>query len=147
MQRGLLVRSLNKFYAKNFDRKCHKTTELIKLWWEEKTKAKLTNEIMTDFGFMVFNNEDRPIVAGFLYPVAGCQMAMVGFPIANPLIFQEERREAIAFLVASVEDYAKKLKYDFLVSYAGNKGAIGIWNRENYTVLDKEVIQFGKRLA
>ena len=94
---------------------------------------------------MVYDDE-RPIVSVFLYPVLGSAMAMIGFPIANPLVFHEKRREALSFLVAGVEAKAKYLKYELLVSYAGNKGARELWNRENYKIADKEVVQFYKRL-
>jgi hypothetical protein len=101
---------------------------------------------MTDFGFICFNSEDRPIVAIFLYPVAGCQMAMIGFPIANPNVFRDERQEALSLLVAGVEKEAKRMQYTYLVSYAGSKGAVELFNRENYKVADQSVTQFVKRL-
>lgn len=137
----------NSHYIKKFDRSNPATIELIQLWWKEKMDSNLGPDVMTDFGYMCFDADDRPIAAAFLYPVAGCDMAMVGFPITNPNVFMDERREALECLVAGIEKEAKRMRYKFLVSYAGNKGAAGLWERENYKPLDKSVIQFGKRLA
>jgi hypothetical protein len=138
--------SLASHYIKQFDRTNYKTIELLQLWWKDKTHANLGTDVMTDFGFICFNSEDRPIVAIFLYPVAGCQMAMIGFPIANPNVFRDERQEALSLLVAGVEKEAKRMQYTYLVSYAGSKGAGELFNRENYKVADQSVTQFVKRL-
>ena len=127
-----------------FNKHSRKHTELISLWWKDKTDVQV-EQTMTDHGFMVFS-DDRPIAAVFLYPVYGCKMAMIGFPIANPLVFKEERRMALAALVAEVERAAKTLQYDYLLSYAGSNGAKEMFNRLGYVKGDENVINFVKKL-
>jgi len=133
------------FRLVEFDKGNSSIHELLSLWWKDKSDKELSGLVRSEYGFMVYDDE-RPIVSVFLYPVLGSAMAMIGFPIANPLVFHEKRREALSFLVAGVEAKAKYLKYELLVSYAGNKGARELWNRENYKIADKEVVQFYKRL-
>lgn len=118
---------------------------LVKLWWSAKAGKPLSDVVRSDYGFMAYDG-DKPIVAVFLYPTLGSRMAMIGFPIANPEIDKGIRRDAISFLVAEVEQFAKGLNYHYLVSYAGSKGAVELFHRENYGVYDKEVTQFIKRL-
>ena len=120
--------------------------EMINLWWLDKSDKELSSMVKSEYGFMIYDDE-RPIVCCFLYPTIGSRMAMIGFPIANPLVFHDKRREALKALVAGVESFAKDLKYDLLVSYAGSNGAKELWNRENYKIADKEVVQFYKRLT
>jgi len=119
--------------------------DLISLWWQERFSKDLSGLVRSEYGFMAYDDE-RPIACVFFYPTIGSSMAMIGFPLANPLVFAEKRREALTALVVAVEEKAKYLKYDLLVSYAGNKGAQELWNRENYKIADKEVVQFYKRL-
>lgn len=133
------------FKLVKFDKGNYEIHEIVNLWWLEKSEKELSSLVKSEYGFMVYC-DDRPIACVFLYPVIGSSMAMIGFPIANPLVFFEKRREALKYLVAEVEKEAKKLKYDVLVSYAGSKGAVELWNREGYKIADKEVTQFWKRL-
>ncbi len=134
------------FKLVKFDKGDHEKHELLSLWWAEKSEKQLSSMVRSEYGFMVFDDE-RPIASIFLYPTLGSRMALIGFPIANPLVFHEKRRDAIKFLVAGVEAFAKDLKYDFLISYAGNKGAKDMWDRQDYKIADKEVTQFYKRLV
>lgn len=118
---------------------------LVNQWWSAKAGKPLSAAVRSDYGFMAYK-DDSPVVAVFLYPTLGSRMAMIGFPVANPIIDKSTRREAISFLVAGVEQFAKELKYDFLVSYAGSKGAVELFERENYRVYDQNVTQFIKGL-
>jgi len=118
---------------------------LVKKWWQDKAGKPLSDAVRSDYGFMAYK-DDKPIVAVFLYPTLGSRMAMIGFPVANPEIDIGDRRDAISFLVAEVEQFAKGLNYHYLVSYAGSKGAVEMFERENYGVFDKDVTQFIKRL-
>jgi hypothetical protein len=129
-----------------FDKGNRELHDLINLWWLDKSEKELSSAVKSEYGFMVFDDE-RPIVCAFLYPTLGSRMALIGFPIANPLVFFEKRREAIKHLVAGMEAFAKELKYDFLISYAGSKGAKDMWDRQGYLIADKDVTQFYKRLA
>lgn len=133
------------FEFKRFNINSHEQVDLVKLWWNESTGGNLSDLVRSDYGFMCYL-DGRPMASIFLYPTIGSRMAMIGFPIANPLLFKEERREAIKALVAHVEGFAKELKYDYLISYAGNKSSQALWGRENYKIADKEVVQFYKRL-
>jgi hypothetical protein len=126
------------FYIKKFDRNCSRTVDLVKLWWKEKTGDNLGSMGLTDYGFMCFNSDHRPICAIFLYPVMGSAVAFMNFPIANPNVFRHERRDALKYLATMVEKEASKLNYSYVVSYAGSKGAKEFFTRENFKVAERD---------
>lgn len=136
------------FYIKSFDKSCKETVNLLKLWWADKTGSSLSDGVMTDDGFMVFNKaSDRPIAAIFLYRIIGSSSALIGFPISNPNVFPDERRPALESLVAHVEEQAKEFGYKTLVSYAGSKGAYALFDRLGYKMADEKVINYVKNLG
>jgi hypothetical protein len=134
------------YYIKNFDRTNEKTIELIKLWWGEKTGEGLGTMALTDYGFMVFNESHRPIAALFAYPVIGGSLALLGFPIANPNVFRDERREALGALATAAESAMRKLNYSYVVSYAGTKGAKELFSRLEWFNAETQVELFVKDL-
>ena len=73
-------------------------------------------------------------------------MALLGFPIANPNVFKEERRKALDLLATSAEASMRKLNYSYVVSYAGSDGAKELFGRLNYKKGDESVVQFIKDL-
>lgn len=133
-------------YIKNFDRTNEHTIDLIKLWWKEKTGEGLGTMALTDYGFMVFNDEDRPIAAMFAYPVVGGSLALLGFPVSNPHVFRDERREALKALATAAETSMRKLNYSYVVSYAGSKGAKSLFSRLEWFKAETQVEMFVKDL-
>jgi len=133
-------------YVKNFDRTNEKTIELIKLWWKEKTGEGLGTMALTDYGLMIFNRDDRPLAAMFCYPVVGGSVALLGFPVSNPNIFRDERREALKVLATAAEAQMRKLNYSYVVSYAGSKGAKELFSRLEYHKAEDQVEMFVKDL-
>lgn len=123
-----------------------KTLELVKLWWKEKTDQNLGSMALTDYGFMVFSKEDRPIAALFAYPVLGASVALLGFPISNPNVFRDERREALRFLATTAESQMRKLNYSYVVSYAGSKGAKELFSRLKWHKAEDQVEMYVKDL-
>jgi hypothetical protein len=119
-------------YIKPFDRNCENTVKLAQLWWAEKHGGYISKETMSDYGFMVFNHDDRPIVCCFLYPVMGCSICIIGFPIANPQVFRDERREAISKLATVMESKAREMGFQRLLNYSGSKGASEMFRRLGY---------------
>ena len=134
------------FILKKFDRSDRLIVDMIKAWWGAKVGAILSDAVLTDSGYLILDDMNQPLVASFLYPIQGCEAALIGFPIANPKLDKALRHKSIHLLTTSIEKEAKKLNYRFLVSYAGSKGAVDMFNREGYKVYDKEVVNFGKVL-
>jgi hypothetical protein len=95
---------------------------------------------------MVFNDADRPLAALFAYPVVGGSLALLGFPIANPNAFRDERRDALKALATAAESAMRKLNYSYVVSYAGSKGAKELFSRLEWHKAETQVELFVKDL-
>lgn len=134
------------YIVKRFDRNDISITNEIKLWWGRKVGAILADTVFTDYGYLITDDAGNYLVASFLYPIMGCEAALMGFPVANPTIGKEVRQQALHILTTVIENDAKRLKYRILISYAGSKGAEALFTREGYRVYDTNVINFGKVL-
>lgn len=119
--------------------------EEIKLWWNSHMEQFLPDALLSDQGFMAYSDE-KLVATMFFFPVVGCKMAMLGYPIANPKTSKEERKEALSLLISTIEAYAKNLGYEWLVSYPGNPKAQKLFENNNYIKGDSEVIQFLKKV-
>lgn len=117
---------------------------ILKSWWHARG-VDLDELTATDHGFLISDN-NIPIASVFLYPVIDCKMAMIGFPVSNPDIDKDLRREALTELIGCVEARAYHMNYDYLIGYPGNEASMKLFERHNYKVLDENVKQFGKRL-
>jgi hypothetical protein len=137
---------LAEYVLKRFDRAHIGIHNDIKAWWGQKVGTVLSDAVVSDSGYLITSDEGEYLAAAFLYPIKGCETAMIGFPIANPAISKELRENAIHLLTTVMEQDAKKLNYRYLVSYAGSKGAVEMFSREGYQIYDKEVTNFGKVL-
>ena len=135
-----------KYHVIKFDRESVLIHNTIKKWWGEKVGATLSDLVFSDYGYMLIDDEGEQLISAFLYPIQGCGVAMLGFPIANPTLEREERKHAIRALTTYIEHEAKKLNYRFIISYAGSKGAVEMFNGLGYQIYDKEVVNFGKVL-
>lgn len=126
------------------DSKAHMDT--LKGWWHERMDLPLPNYMLSDFGFMSFNDKDEPIAAMFLFPVLGCKMAMLGYPVASLNASSQDRDAGLHAVVTYIEEFAKLMQYDWLISYPGNKAAQRLYAREYFQLGDMEVLQFLKRI-
>jgi hypothetical protein len=73
-------------------------------------------------GFMVENN-DTPIVAGFLYKT-NSKGVLLEWIISNPNYKEEDRQVAIELLINGAENVSKELGYKYMFSIGRNKHLI-----------------------
>ena len=73
-------------------------------------------------GFMVENN-DTPIVAGFLYKT-NSKGVLLEWIISNPNYKEEDRQVAIELLINGAENVSKELGYKYMFSIGRNKHII-----------------------
>lgn len=134
-----------------FNRMSVKHIEIIDEWWASVKDHNFSEDspfskvLPTDHGFMIFHNND-PICSIFLYPINGSQIAIVGFPISNPVADKQIRREALSILVAGIENKAKSMQYNFLFSYAGNMVAKSFFERFGFVRGNENITNFVKKL-
>jgi hypothetical protein len=134
------------YIMKRFDRNDINTHNMVKEWWNARNADVLSDSVVSDYGYMIKDDYGDCLAACFLYPIKGCECAMIGFPIANPVVTKDTRQTALHLLTTVIESDAKRLNYRCLISYAGSKGAVELFTREGFTVYDKEVVNLGKVL-
>ena len=83
-------------------------------------------------GFMVENN-DIPIVAGFLYKT-NSKSVLLECIVSNPDYKEEDRKMAIELLINGAENVSKKLGCKYMFSISRNKSLIEIHKKLNWTV-------------
>lgn len=118
----------------------------LKSWWHDRVDLPLPKTMLSDFGFMSFNEKEEPIAAMFFFPVIGSKMAMMGYPIASTHANSIERDAGLHAVATYIEEFARVMQYEWVVSYPGNKGAQRLFAREYFQLGDTEVLQFLKKL-
>ena len=83
-------------------------------------------------GFMVENN-DTPIVAGFLYKT-NSKGVLLEWIISNPNYKEEDRQVAIELLINGAENVSKELGYKYMFSIGRNKHLIETHKKLEWTV-------------
>ena len=85
--------------------------ETLVSWWDDWNFQPPTREMLPDLGLggvMVFNEDDTPICAGFLYETNSC-MGWCEYIVSNKKFKEKDKRAAaLTFLISSISGLAKK---------------------------------------
>ena len=105
-------------------------------WWDEWPEwTAPPKDFLPDNGkggFMVQNN-DTPIVAGFLYKT-NSKGVLLEWIISNPNYKEEDRQVAIELLINGAENVSKELGYKYMFSIGRNKHLIETHKKLKWTV-------------
>lgn len=119
--------------------------ELLCSWWNKRNFPIMPKEALTDYGYMV-SNEDSDIAAVWLYPVVSSKLCWFGFFISNSDISSEIRNEAMDFLVAGIENKARDMGYDIIMTVSGVDQVQKRLEKNNYSIGQKNSIEYLKGL-
>lgn len=111
-------------------------------WWKGHIGRALPRACVSDYGYM---SDD--VACMFLFPVMGCKMAMIGWPIGNPESSKDARDASFPLLIEFIEDEAKSMGYDWLTTYASRKSVNERFEAAKYLVGDNPVTQYVKHLG
>lgn len=129
-----------------FNRKETAFVDLLDVWWFRHSKVTLNRDLLSDYGFLYFDDNQRPVFAAFFYPLVGSNLCMWGFQIANPESSFDERTVAIEGLATAMCDFAKKLGYKTMAAYPGNKAIVKRLKDIGFVMGDEIVTQAYKEL-
>lgn len=115
-------------------------------WWQAHIGRALPRACVSDYGFL-YVLDSKPIACMFLFPVQGCKMAMLGWPIANPESSSTERDVAFPLLINFIEDEARELGYDWLTTYSSRPSVSKRFESAEFLVGDSPVTQYVKYLG
>lgn len=119
---------------------------MVMKWFKERTGSILADELLSSTGFMAEGRNETPIACIFFFLVANCDIALFGWPIANPKSSQEERDVALDLLIAKVQAHAKELGYKYITSYSSVDAVSERLGKNGFHVGDTLVTQYIKEL-
>lgn len=120
--------------------------ERASMWWKSHFGRHLPMACISDFGY-VYEIDSKPIACLFLFPVMGCKMAFIGWPVASPDSSKTERDIAFPLLIEFIEDEARGMGYDWITTYASRPSVSKRFESARYVVGDNPVTQYVKQLG
>lgn len=118
-------------------------------WWSswEDWKIHPTKESlpMNGIGGLIVEDEESPIVAGFLY-LTNSNIAWMEWIISDKNYKKENKREAIELLINSLEQVAKSTGKDIIFSVSKNKGLLNIHKKLGYTIDENPSCEILKKI-
>lgn len=120
--------------------------ELVNLWWEIKDGNPMPKLIASDFGFLAFDENDKPIAANFFYPILGTEACMWALHVSSPESTKENRGLAITALCNEVEKFAKSLGYKIIVGYPKQESMTNRMINNGFILTESGANQCVKRL-
>ena len=92
-------------------------------------QAGLPEDWLPQTGVMVKDENDRPLLAAFLYLEKSSPVAVAGWVIANPENTRRMSYNAAIIALSALKGYARKHKAKYLMSTFGNRGVNDILKR------------------
>lgn len=118
---------------------------MVMRWFKERTGSALSPELLSTNGFLA-ELKDRPIACIFFFLVANCDIALFGWPIANPKSSPAERDVALDLLIEKVQAHSKELGYKYITSYSSKDSVSDRLGKNGFHVGDSSVTQYIKEL-
>ena len=113
-------------------------------WWRWPEVSKELLPLNGLGGLMVYKN-NTPIAAGFLY-LSNSKVAWLDWIVSNPEYRDTDRKEALEFLINSLEDVAKMQDYSIIISIARNKSLIQTHKKLGYTIDESPSYEISKKI-
>lgn len=115
-------------------------------WWKARGGNDFPAAFVSDYGFMVFDENDMAQLSVFFYPTIGLDSCMWGLHVANPSSTKEIRKEAMKFLTEAVSSLAKDMGYKILIGYPGKESFKDRLVENGFHVLESNSYQCAKVL-
>ena len=119
--------------------------ELLCSWWNKRNFPCMPKEALTDYGYMV-SSGDNDIAAVWLYPIITSKLCWFGFFISNKDVAPEIRNEAMDYLISGVENKARDMGYDMIMTVSGNEKVQKRLEKNNYNIGQINSIEYLKGL-
>lgn len=121
-----------------------KDYEIVKGWWEDWGFPVVSQDYLTDFGFIV-SNEGVDTYAGWLYPT-GTKIALVEFIVSNKKADKKLKVGGMERLIDGISVFAETLGIDTLFHTTNEPKMMKHLKRCNFKETDKNVTNFIKSI-
>ena len=102
-------------------------------WGDNPTKEMLP---LNGTGGLIIEKEGKPIMAGFLY-LTNSKVAWMEFIVSDPTYKENDRAEALELLILSLEDIARAMDKEIILSIGRNKSLLSMHKKLGY-IVDKD---------
>ena len=102
-------------------------------WGDNPTKEMLP---LNGTGGLIIEKEGKPIMAGFLY-LTNSKVAWMEFIVSDPTYKENDRAEALELLILSLEDIARAMDKEIILSIGRNKILLSMHKKLGY-IVDKD---------
>lgn len=111
--------------------------ELICSWWKERDLTILPKDFLTKYGFI-----SGEIAAAWLFPILGCNTAMVRYPITDPKSSKEERDSALNLLFYTIKETAKDMGYTKIFITTNSRSLCKRLEKYNFTKTEENCFHY-----
>lgn len=117
--------------------------QVISKWWIAQSWQVMPKDALSQRGYIVYENE-KPIVAGFLYKDETSSLGMIGWIISNPETTHDERDKALDKLILHIEAIAKVIGVKLLLTFMKHENLIKKLIQHSYITLGDGSIEMAK---
>ena len=121
--------------------------ETLQSWWEAWEWPEMNKDLLplNGLGGLIISKEDIPVVAGFLY-LTNSGVAWIEWVISNPEYREDDRKDALEFLIKELENVALSVGKTIILSIGRSKGLINAHRNLGYTVDDNPSYEISKKI-
>ena len=121
--------------------------ETLQSWWEAWEWPEMNKDLLplNGLGGLIISKEDIPVVAGFLY-LTNSGVAQIEWVISNPEYREDDRKDALEFLIKELENVALSVGKTIILSIGRSKGLINAHRNLGYTVDDNPSYEISKKI-
>ena len=126
---------------------CESDWETLQSWWKAWEWTEMNKDLLplNGLGGLIISKEDIPVVAGFLY-LTNSGVAWIEWVISNPEYREDNRKDALEFLLKEFENVALSVEKTIILSIGRSKGLINAHRNLGYTVDDNPSYEIYKKI-
>ena len=116
-------------------------------WWNKWNWPIMSKDLlpMNGCGGLMVYKENELIACGFLY-LSNSKVAWLDWIVSNPEYRNDDRKQAISYLIECLEEVAKQQGYEIIISIARNKSLIETHKKLGYTIDENPSYEITKKI-
>jgi len=120
--------------------------EMLESWWKGHEWEPVNPQLLKPLG-LVITIENQPVAAGFIYPIAGCGLALLEWVVSNPEAKPFCVVKGMKQLIDYTKDWCKDNDYQILLSACKNRGLLKLYQKNGFTKLDEGITHLGMKIG
>lgn len=113
-------------------------------WWTAHKHPVIPMEMISPFGLLASNYDDKFVAASFIYFVAGCDIAQISWTTSNPTVSPRLRYDGIESTVKGLIALAKENGRTNIVSFAHSRSLSRMYSKQGLKELQDHKLMYSK---